>query len=81
MLSYSCYGFQEIKFEPHVMCESIDKKCMFRASQLEDGDIICFQKSPSVEGGEQFRYPDVPSFLDYVHNRQVCPPPTSYKRF
>jgi ubiquitin carboxyl-terminal hydrolase 7 len=49
--------------------------------QLEDGDIICFQKSPSVEGGEQFRYPDVPSFLDYVHNRQVCPPPTSYKRF
>ncbi|GMY24152.1 ubiquitin carboxyl-terminal hydrolase 12-like, partial [Fagus crenata] len=63
--------YEEIKFEPHVMCESIDKKCMFRASQLEDGDIICFQKSPSVEGGEQFRYPDVPSFLDYVHNRQV----------
>jgi hypothetical protein len=48
-------------------------------TQLEDGDIICFQKSSPVERGEQFRYPDVPSFLDYVHNRQVCLPPTLYK--
>lgn len=39
--------------------------------QLEDGDIVCFQKSSPVESVEQFRYPDVPSFLDYVHNRQV----------
>ena len=39
--------------------------------QLEDGDIICFQKSPKVGSGDQCRYPDVPSFLDYVHNRQV----------
>ncbi|KAK7839224.1 ubiquitin carboxyl-terminal hydrolase 12 [Quercus suber] len=39
--------------------------------ELEDGDIICYQKSSPVEGGEQLRYPDVPSFMDYVHNRQV----------
>ena len=39
--------------------------------QIEDGDIICFQKSPSRESEEQCRYPDVPSFLEYVHNRQV----------
>lgn len=40
--------------------------------QLEDGDIICFQKSTPIEGVGKFRYPEVPSFLDYVHNRQVC---------
>lgn len=63
--------FEEIKFEPNVMCEHIDKKATFRASQLEDGDIICFQKSPQVGSSEQCRYPDVPSFLEYVRNRQV----------
>ena len=34
MLSYSFFDFQEIKFDPHVMCESVDKKCTFRASQV-----------------------------------------------
>ncbi|XP_015571890.1 ubiquitin C-terminal hydrolase 12 isoform X2 [Ricinus communis] len=63
--------YEEIKFEPNVMCEHIDKKLTFRASQLEDGDIVCFQKSAQDGGGEQCRYPDVPSFLEYVHNRQV----------
>ncbi|CAM0949863.1 unnamed protein product [Alopecurus aequalis] len=63
--------YEEIKFEPNVMCEHIDKKLTFRSSQLEDGDIVCFQK-PSVQDGDtQVRYPDVPSFLEYVHNRQV----------
>ncbi|XP_051130777.1 ubiquitin C-terminal hydrolase 12-like isoform X2 [Andrographis paniculata] len=62
--------FEEIKFEPNVMCEHIDKKLSFRNSQLEDGDIICFQKSPYGRS-EACRYPTVPSFLDYVHNRQV----------
>ncbi|KAH9659369.1 ubiquitin carboxyl-terminal hydrolase 13 [Citrus sinensis] len=63
--------YEEIKFEPSVMCEPIEKRCTFRASQLEDGDIICFQKSTPIEGVGKFRYPEVPSFLDYVHNRQV----------
>ncbi|KAJ0103327.1 hypothetical protein Patl1_05823 [Pistacia atlantica] len=63
--------YEEIKFEPNVMCEPIDKKLTFRASQLEDGDIICFQKPSQAARGEQCRYADVPSFLDYVHNRQV----------
>ncbi|KAJ4720519.1 Ubiquitin carboxyl-terminal hydrolase 12 [Melia azedarach] len=63
--------YEEIKFEPNVMCEPIDKKLTFRACQLEDGDIICFQKSSQAGKDEQWRYPDVPSFLDYVHNRQV----------
>ncbi|XP_021973074.2 ubiquitin carboxyl-terminal hydrolase 12 isoform X1 [Helianthus annuus] len=63
--------FEEIKFEPNVMCEHVDKKLTFRGSQLEDGDIICFQKPLKVENAETCRYPDVPSFLEYVHNRQV----------
>ncbi|VAI28976.1 unnamed protein product [Triticum turgidum subsp. durum] len=63
--------YEEIKFEPNVMCEHIDKKLSFRSSQLEDGDIISFQK-PSIPGGDtQVRYKDVPSFLEYVHNRVV----------
>ncbi|CAD6270085.1 unnamed protein product [Miscanthus lutarioriparius] len=63
--------YEEIKFEPNVMCEHIDKKLTFRSSQLEDGDIICFQKAPVPDGDTQVRYPDVPSFLEYVHNRQT----------
>lgn len=63
--------YEEIKFEPTVMCEPIDRKLTFRSSQLEDGDIVCFQKSLPAESAEKCRYPDVPSFLDYVHNRQV----------
>ncbi|GLT65310.1 hypothetical protein SLA2020_377490, partial [Shorea laevis] len=61
--------YEEIKFEPSVMCEQLDKRTSFRLSQIEDGDIICFQKSPLEN--EEFRYPDVPSFLEYVHNRQI----------
>ncbi|OIT07219.1 ubiquitin carboxyl-terminal hydrolase 13 [Nicotiana attenuata] len=63
--------FEEIKFEPSVMCERLDKKASFRFSQIEDGDIICFQKKPSPEVEEQVRYPDVSSFLEYVKNRQI----------
>ncbi|KAK9170217.1 hypothetical protein Syun_002357 [Stephania yunnanensis] len=63
--------YEEIKYEPNVMCEHIDKRLTFRASQLEDGDIICYQKSPATEEGEQCRYPEVPLFLEYVHNRQI----------
>ncbi|MCO5571925.1 hypothetical protein L7F22_025676 [Adiantum nelumboides] len=63
--------FEEIKFEPNVMCEPVERRATFRASQLEDGDIICFQKALTRENLHQYRYPDVPSFLDYVNNRQV----------
>ncbi|KAK4370650.1 hypothetical protein RND71_010125 [Anisodus tanguticus] len=63
--------YEEIKFEPSVVCENIDEKSAFRSSQLEDGDIVCFQKSLTAESRQQFRYPDVPSFLEYVQNRQV----------
>lgn len=38
--------------------------------QIEDGDIICYQKPLSIQESE-CRYPDVPSFLEYVQNREV----------
>ncbi|XP_038981966.1 ubiquitin carboxyl-terminal hydrolase 12-like isoform X4 [Phoenix dactylifera] len=63
--------YEEIKFEPSVMCEHIDKRIPFRSSQLEDGDIICYEKSSMLDSEDQYRYPDVPTFLEYVHNRQV----------
>ncbi|CAI9765932.1 unnamed protein product [Fraxinus pennsylvanica] len=62
--------FEEIKFEPSVMCEPLDKRASFRFSQIEDGDIICFQKR-LLPGKEQVQFPDVPSFLAYVKNRQI----------
>ncbi|KAL9318045.1 hypothetical protein ACSQ67_014562 [Phaseolus vulgaris] len=63
--------FEEIKFEPRVMCEYVDKNIAFIDHQLEDGDIICYQKFPKDGSGEQLRCPTVYSFLEYVHNRQV----------
>ncbi|TVU50249.1 hypothetical protein EJB05_01615, partial [Eragrostis curvula] len=60
--------YEEIKFEPNVMCEHIDKKLTFHSSQLEDGDIICFQKSPAPGGETQvvhFRSLDKPKDDDF----------------
>ncbi|KAK8941776.1 Ubiquitin carboxyl-terminal hydrolase 13 [Platanthera guangdongensis] len=62
--------YEEIKFEPTVMCEHIDMRLSFKSSQLEDGDIICYQKCRR-DNDNQCRYPDIPSFLEYVHNQQV----------
>lgn len=39
--------------------------------QLVDGDIVCFQKSLSVETSRLIQCPDVPTFLEYQHNLQV----------
>ncbi|XP_070665822.1 ubiquitin C-terminal hydrolase 13-like isoform X3 [Malus domestica] len=63
--------YEEIRFKPSVMCQRLDKMTSFQSSQIEDGDIICFQKSTPLEIDEGCKYPDVPSFLDYVHNRRI----------
>ncbi|KAJ7975931.1 ubiquitin carboxyl-terminal hydrolase 12 [Quillaja saponaria] len=62
--------YEEIHFKPNVMCVCIDKRISFEASEIEDGDIICFQKSPPFDG-EECQYPDVTSFLEHVHNLQI----------
>ncbi|PHU07759.1 Ubiquitin carboxyl-terminal hydrolase 12 [Capsicum chinense] len=53
--------FEEIKFEPHVVCEYIDSNMSFRE---------CV-KSIRNQCSEQYRFPEVPSYLDYVLNRQL----------
>ncbi|CAI9268202.1 unnamed protein product [Lactuca saligna] len=63
--------YEEIKFDPCVMCERLDKSASFKSSQIEDGDIICFQKLHQAHAVEKYRHPDVPSFLEYVKNRQI----------
>lgn len=43
--------------------------------QLDNGDILCFQKAPTIDDRKHFRYPDVPSYFKYVHDRGVVLPP------
>ncbi|PON54713.1 Ubiquitin carboxyl-terminal hydrolase 7, ICP0-binding domain containing protein, partial [Parasponia andersonii] len=64
--------FEEIKFAPRVMCIPVDNEATFRDSQLQDGDIICFQKS-QARISEQCRYPDVRSFLEYLREHPGAP--------
>jgi hypothetical protein len=33
--------------------------------------IICFQKVSAMDNVKHIRYPDVPSYFEYVHNGQV----------
>ncbi|AET00363.2 ubiquitin carboxyl-terminal hydrolase, putative [Medicago truncatula] len=63
--------YEEIEFEPNVKCDPVDKKLTFTESKLNNGAIICFQKASAVDNEKHFRYPDVPSYMKYVHNRQV----------
>ncbi|TVU46529.1 hypothetical protein EJB05_06070 [Eragrostis curvula] len=55
--------YEEIKFKPTLMCIAIDIRLSFSASQkIENGDIICYQKRPTLEE----RYPDVRLFFQHV---------------
>uniref|UniRef100_A0A0D9V695 ubiquitinyl hydrolase 1 n=1 Tax=Leersia perrieri TaxID=77586 RepID=A0A0D9V695_9ORYZ len=63
--------YEEVRFEPSVMCVHIDINDSFLSSQLEDGDIICYQKRCSPEKLDHYRHADVPSFFEYIQNRQV----------
>ncbi|CAI9094723.1 OLC1v1030510C1 [Oldenlandia corymbosa var. corymbosa] len=63
--------FDEVMFDPDVMCQKIPKTSSFHESEIGDGDIICFQKHLSPEQEDGLQYPDVASFLDYIKNRQV----------
>ncbi|XP_037429583.1 U-box domain-containing protein 57-like isoform X2 [Triticum dicoccoides] len=67
--------YEEIKFEPNVMCEALDIHHTFTVNQIENGDIICFQKRP--KSCNQHLYPSVKLFLEHVHKltkegRNIC---------
>ncbi|KAL5058961.1 hypothetical protein RYX36_030565 [Vicia faba] len=38
--------------------------------ELENGDIICFQKTSAMDN-EHFPFPDVPSYFEYVHSSEL----------
>ncbi|KAL5702539.1 ubiquitinyl hydrolase 1 [Ranunculus cassubicifolius] len=65
--------YEELSFRPAILCQLIDKERTFYNSKLCDGDIVCFQRSIKAEASEreEFRYPDLPSFFKYIHNRKV----------
>ncbi|RZC89267.1 hypothetical protein C5167_030962 [Papaver somniferum] len=53
--------YEEIKSVPTVMCDIVNMKLTFLDNQLENGDIICFQKAHMNS-----RYPDIPSLLGLI---------------
>lgn len=54
--------FEEIKFDP-VMCDPMDPKQTLKNCQLEDGDVVCFQRAPAPAPGGKAKYPKVPEYL------------------
>ncbi|KMZ73738.1 hypothetical protein ZOSMA_141G00080 [Zostera marina] len=75
--------YEEITFMPDVMCTPLENDNTFKSQQLQDGDIICYQKSSSDK--KVIRYPDVPSFFEYIQNRQgvffISPEKPKYEDF
>ncbi|KAM0826803.1 hypothetical protein ACQ4PT_068622 [Festuca glaucescens] len=80
-LAYFCADeeielYEEIRSKPSVLCESINVDDTFRNSQIGNGDIICYQKSP--KSWKQHTHPSVQSFLEHVHDlkdeerRKIC---------
>ncbi|KAM7261626.1 hypothetical protein ACFE04_020703 [Oxalis oulophora] len=63
--------YEEVSYEPSVVCDHLDKWTSFRKAQIEDGDVIWFQKALPPERKKSCLYPDVPRFLEYVHQCQV----------
>ncbi|PWZ30545.1 Ubiquitin carboxyl-terminal hydrolase 13 [Zea mays] len=39
--------------------------------EIDNGDIICYQKHCLPDSMDRYRYPTVPSFFEYIHNRQI----------
>ncbi|KAK9823704.1 hypothetical protein WJX72_004794 [[Myrmecia] bisecta] len=64
-------AYEEIKFEPNVMCDQLQPKTTLTTAQLEDGDIMCYQLALAPEDAAKLRHPRVKDFLEYVRNRQV----------
>jgi len=63
--------FEEIKYEPNVMCERLEKHNSLHKCQLENGDIICFQKEVENTAQQGVKYPLLPDFMNYIKNRQL----------
>ncbi|KAK2794704.1 hypothetical protein FQN52_007474 [Onygenales sp. PD_12] len=59
--------YEEIK---HSMIEAMKPKQTFQQSEIQDGDIICFQRQlPASEIPPTILYPDARQYYDYLLNR------------
>lgn len=58
--------FEEIK---HSMIEPMKSKQTFQQSEIQDGDIICFQKTFSESELSSVLYTDARQYYDYLLNR------------
>ncbi|OQU92380.1 hypothetical protein SORBI_3001G334400 [Sorghum bicolor] len=58
--------YEEVNFEPTLMCVRIDINATFTYSQIQNGDIICYQKMPKAED----KYPNVELFFKHVHGQK-----------
>ncbi|KAK9841636.1 hypothetical protein WJX74_009141 [Apatococcus lobatus] len=61
--------YEEIKFDPDVMCEGLDAKSSCAHHQLEDGDILIFQASVPKDAEADVNYAHAPAYLKYLRDR------------
>lgn len=63
--------FEEVKFEPETLVDPLDPGATLKVCELEHGDIVIIQRSPTVSEAAAQRFPLAPDFLSFVRNRLV----------
>ncbi|KAI7840976.1 hypothetical protein COHA_005205 [Chlorella ohadii] len=63
--------FEEIKFEPTVMVDRLAPTMTLGGAQLEDGDIVVFQRQLSQAEAASVQCPTAKDYLEFVRNRQL----------
>lgn len=66
-------AFEEVKFEPSVMCNPLDEEGNPDRAQFLQGDIICIQRKVSPEEAKEKKltHPTVKLFLEYIQNSKI----------
>ena len=60
--------YEEVKNEPEIMCPRLDLDKTLASTELECGDIICFQNETPDDA---HTHPHVDGFLVYIKNKQL----------
>lgn len=61
--------FEEIKFEPNVMVDLLSPGSTLANAQLEDGDVLIFQRSLPEAEARSVPHPTARDFMTYVRKR------------
>ncbi|GMH43257.1 hypothetical protein BSKO_11179 [Bryopsis sp. KO-2023] len=65
-------AYEEVRFEPSVMCNELDADASPERTQFLQGDIICIQLRVTPEArSRELRHPTVKTFLEYVQNSKT----------